>query len=130
MPTLQLELSPDELLKAVSQMDAAELDDFTARVLALRARRATSLPTDEVELIRQINQGVPSDIQKRFDQLVTRRWAEVLTEDEYQELLALTEQIERIDADRLERIAQLAHVRGIPLREMIRQLGLKQHPHD
>ena len=50
MPTLHIEaeLSPEELLAAVQQLSPAELDAFTAKVLALRAARvAPSLPAAE-----------------------------------------------------------------------------------
>jgi hypothetical protein len=130
MPT-QLELSPDELLNAVAQLDASELDSFTSRVLALRARRvAPLLPAEEEELVRRINALVPlPEAQRRFDLLVTRRRAKSLTPAEYEELLMLTEQIERNDADRLELLARLAQLRGVALRDVIQQLGLKPHAH-
>ena len=131
MPTVTIEaqLSPDDILSAVAQMDAPELDLFANRVLALRAARiAPSVPTEETELLRQINQQVPADIQKRYDALRRRRDAETLSKAEYSELQTLTEQIEQRDADRLQRLADLARLRQKPLRVLIAELGL--HPHD
>ena len=60
---------------------------------------------EETELLLKINQGLPLETQKRFNELVTKRQAETLTSDEHQELLHLTEQIENSDAERVKCLA-------------------------
>lgn len=133
MPTIQEEaqLSPEELLKAVGQLSTPELDAFAQHVSTLRAERAAPrLSANESVLLQQINQGLPDDTQRRFDELVFRRRAQTLTPHEHTELLALTEQIERTDARRLELLAELSHLRQVPLRRLMDQLGLRPRPHD
>lgn len=130
MPTITVEaqLSPSELIRAVEQLEPADLNAFTTQVLALRAQRiAPTLPAAEAELLRKINAGVPSDIQTRLDTLRSQKDQSPLTAEEYAELLTLTEQIERVDADRLEHLATLSQMRQIPLRQLMEQLGLKPH---
>jgi hypothetical protein len=133
MPIIQVEaqLSPEQLLKAVGQLSTPELDDFAERILTLRAERvAPRLPVDEAALLQQINQGLPDDLQARFDALVARRRAEVLTPQEHAELLALTEKIEQMDARRLEHLVDLSRLRKVPLKQLMEQMGLRPRPHD
>lgn len=127
MTTIKIEarLSSDELVKAVEQLDAPELARFVAEVVALQARRrAPSLPQAEAELLQRINQDVPAPLQGRYAELIVRRQAERLTPEEHQELLRLTGQIERLEADRAEHLAALARLRGASLVQLLADLGI------
>ncbi len=128
MPIVQVEaqLSTDELLKAVKQLSQAELEQFASQVIALTAqRRAPSLPQDEAELLLKINQGVPPDIQKRYNELIAKRQTETLTSNEYDELLSLTHEIEGLEARRVEYLAELARLRGTSLTILMGNLGIR-----
>ena len=123
---VEAHLSSDELIRAVEQLDASELEHFVAAVITLQARRrAPSLPQAESELLAQINQGIPAPVQQRYAELIARRQMERLTPEEHQELLQLTEQIEQIEAQRVEDLATLAHLRGTSLSRLITDLGLE-----
>jgi hypothetical protein len=127
MPTIniQAEVSVDVLVKAVEQLQGAELRQFTAHVLALNAKRmAPSVTQEEAALLLQINTPLPADVQRRFDELVAKRDAETLDAEEYAELLQLTQQVEAFDVARLEALAKLAALRGVTLHELMRQLEL------
>ena len=128
MPVVQIEaqLSTNELLKAVTQLSQRELEQFASQVMALTAqRRAPSLPQAEAELLLKINQGVPPDIQKRYNELIAKRQAEILTPDEYEELLRLTQQVEKLEARRVEYLAELACLRGTSLTALMENLGIR-----
>jgi hypothetical protein len=45
------------------------------------------------------------------------------------ELIKLTNQVEMFDAERLKHLIELAHLRDVPLDDLIRQLGIKPVPH-
>lgn len=127
MPTIQVqsEVSLDALLNGVEQLNTDELEHFADQVLAIRAnRRAPSLPLPEAELLQTINQGISQEIQKRFDELTIRRRADILTAEEHQELLQLVDQIEELDAKRMEALGQLAQLRKVSLRTLMSQLDL------
>jgi len=129
MSTLQVktELPFDELLKAVEQLNLPDLEQLMSQVITLQARhKAPNLSKNESELLLKINQGLPQDVQQRFDELVSKRQAETLTPDEHQELLDLTDQIEKSDARRVEYMAQLANLRGISLPTLMKELAI--HP--
>lgn len=118
--------STDELLTAIAQLNSSELEDFTSRVIRLRAQRlAPHVPKNEAELLKKINQGVPLNVQTRYDELAIKREAETLTAPEYDELLQLTDQIEQVDAERLRNLAELARLRKTSLDAIMAELDIK-----
>ncbi len=128
MPTLQIKahLSTDELLEAAAQLNKRELDRFASEVLALRARRrAPALSRSEAELLLKINQAISPEKHKRFRELVNKRRAESLTAEEQQELLLLGDEMERLEAERLKLLTELATLRGMSLREVMDDLGIR-----
>jgi len=129
MSTVQVktELPFDELLRAVEQLSLPDLEKLMFQVIALQARRkASSLSKDETELLLKINQGLPLDVQRRFDELVAKRQAETLMPAEHRELLALIEQVEKSDVRRVQHLAELARLRGISLTTLMDELSI--HP--
>ena len=128
MPVIQLEaqLSSTQLLQAVEQMPSEELAGFLERVLALHAQRsAAHLDLTESELLLQINRSLPPALRERYEALVAKRCAEILNAEEYAELLHLTEQIERLDANRLAALAELARLRQTSLTDLMQALGIQ-----
>lgn len=123
----KIQLSTDELLKAIGQLNQSELNQLVSQIIALRARRqARSLPQAEAKLLLKINQGLSPEVQKRYDELIAKRRAESLTTDEYDELLHLTDKIESLEARRIEYLAELAHLRQTSLTKLMEDLGI--HP--
>jgi hypothetical protein len=128
MPTVQVEaqLSFEDLLKAVEQLSPPELEQFVHQVIALQAhRKAPGLPKDEAELLLKINQGLPFDLQARYNELIAKRQAELLTPDEHTELLHLTEEVERQEGQRVRYMVELAHLRQLSLTQLLEELGLQ-----
>jgi len=129
MPTIQIE--KEQLLEAMLQMPQRELEQFVAKAFSLKARERTSaLSEREAELLFKINKGLPSATQRRLNELIDKRRAETISAKELRELKKLTDQIEKADAKRLELLTELAHLCNVPLRKLIKQLGLKPMPHD
>lgn len=127
MPTVQIEaqLSFDKLLEAASQLSLPDLERFSEQVLTLQARRkAPSLSKTEADLLLKINQGLPVEVRRRYATLMEKRQAETLSEDEYQELLNLTDQVEMKQAERIEALGQLAQLRGEPVQKMMKSLEI------
>src|SRR5262249_20259870 len=98
---------------------------------ALKAGQSSaSLSEREASLLMQINQGLPTATQKRFNELIGKRRAENINDVELQELKQLVDQVERADAERLRLLTELTALRGTSLRRLINSLGLKPVPHD
>jgi hypothetical protein len=132
MPVIQVEaqVPTDELLKAVGRLSQPDLEQFVFQVIALRAKRqAPGLPHAESELLLKINEGIPSDIQKRYNELIAKRQAEILTPDEYAELLQMTQQVEKLEVRRVEYLAELARLRGMSLTALMKNLGIRPPAH-
>jgi len=122
-----VEVSSEQLLKAVVQLPQSELEQFFAQVLALRPRHAEyRLSQAESELLLKINQGVSADLQHRYNELIAKRQNRTLTPKEYEELLQLTDKVELLDAKRVEYLLELARIRNKPLMLLMEELGI--HP--
>ncbi len=119
-------VSSDDLLKAVGQLNMPELERFTSEVIALQAqKKAPSLPRSESELLLKINQGLPEKFKRRYDELIEKRRAETLSQKEYKELLRMTQETEKFEAQRVECLAQLAKTRKTTLSVLMKSLGLQ-----
>jgi hypothetical protein len=129
MPTtvrLETQVSTDDLLHAVEHLPDSELQDFLERASRLRAARiAKHLTTNETVLLEDIAKAIPSEMQKRFDVLVAKRIENTLSQVELLELLSLTDQIENLDAARVESLAALAAIRNTDLKSLMLDLGIQ-----
>jgi hypothetical protein len=123
---VQIQLSSEDLLKAVEQLSHEDLKIFISQVITLQAQRNTShLNQRESELLLKINQIIPSDIQNNYNNLIAKRDGLTLTNNEHQELLHLTEQIELQEAQRVECLVELANLRGVSLNTLMENLGVQ-----
>lgn len=121
--------SPEELLTAIDQLDVAELRPFVSQVLARTARRlAPHLERRESELIDKINRALPPEAEQRYRELIAARQAETLSPAELEELVALTDRAERLQVERLKHLVDLSRIRGVPLTDLMHELGIKPLP--
>ncbi len=128
MPTIRVEarVSGDDLLDAARQLDPAEFGRFVSAVLDLRAeRQAPRVPAAETDLLLRINAGLPDDVRRRFDELAAKRRDETLMPEEHAELLRLTDEVERQQADRVAALSELARLRGVSLAAVMARLGIR-----
>lgn len=128
MPTIniQADVSVEMLVKAAEQLSETELRHFTSQVLALNAKRtAPSVMQAEAELLVHINNRLPKDVQRRYDELIAKRDAETLSDAEHEEFLRHIKQVEAFDVARVEALSQLAAHHGVTLSALMRQLGIE-----
>ncbi len=126
MPIIKANISSEDLLQAVKQLNEHELESFIADVIAFHAqRKAPHLAETEATLLQHINLPVPDTMQQRYNELIASRRAERLTDEEYAELLRLTDQVEALQAQRVAYLAQLAQLRGKSLTQVMADLGIK-----
>jgi len=126
MPTIQAHVSGDELLKAAEQLTPAELQEFVAGVLVLRAQRqAPHLSAEESKLLLSINQGLPEKLRNRLNTLIAKRDDDTLSNEEHQELIQLNDQVEQRQAERAAALGKLAILRKTSLTSLMDQLGIK-----
>ena len=95
-------------------------------MLALQAdQRAPRLPRVEAELLQIINRAPPVDMQKQFDTLNSRRRSLTLMDKEQNELLGLIDQMEAFDVQRVEALSELARLRRISLKALMKELNIR-----
>src|SRR5258708_1573059 len=76
MPTIQVEanVTRTDLLRAAQQLPADELRAFVGDILGLQAQlNASRLPARESALLLQINQGLPTALEARCRELISKR---------------------------------------------------------
>ncbi len=128
MPTVQVEaqLTTNELLQAVQQLGKNELDQFVFQVMNLRAKQqAPSLPKTESDLLLKINQGLPIELQKKYNELLEKRRAEKLTPEEHKELLKLSDQVEKLETQRVKYLAEMARLQQTNITDLMNSLGIQ-----
>jgi hypothetical protein len=116
----------DTIYKSLNQLNVADLDKVMHQIIDLRQKKNPSiLSKKESDLLKAINAGLPKELQNRYNVLVKKRHKETLTDTEYEELLMLTEQVEKLDNQRLSYLLELAKLRNQSLDDVITSLELK-----
>ena len=124
------QISINELLQSVGQLNTREFEEFFNKIQSLRLQKTVSNTDFEAnKLLKQINTGLLSTKQTRFEYLVARRDARTITEIEFEELLKLTHDIEKNDVIRLKRIAKLADLKRMTLPEVVSFYNLQPTQH-
>jgi hypothetical protein len=121
--TLTLHITPDlehELQRRAAQAGLAP-SAYAERLLQ-NGLRALARP--EAELLQRINQSLTPEAWQRYEVLLAHRQAETLTPEEQTELIALSDQLEAFNAQRLEALTEMAQLRGVPVPALMAQLGL------
>lgn len=132
MPTVQVEahLSSNKILEAISQFSIEELDNFMYQLNVLRAKQIVpGLSKKETELLININEGIPDAVQSRFNHLRNRLENETISPEEHDEYLELVDQIENIDAQRVQSLMEFAQLRQISITTLMNDLGINTPPH-
>jgi hypothetical protein len=118
--------SPNRLLEFVERMSLPDLDRFLWQVIILRSRRRVPhLSAKESKLLLQINKGLPVSVQTKLNHLVAKRRAGTLTADEHNVLLGLIDKLENAEAQRVKALGELAHLRGVSVKTLMKQLGIR-----
>lgn len=117
------QVSQEQLLKAIEQMPSSEFDAFVSQVVAMQARRgAVTNSARESELLLRSHQALPAERQRRFENLVDRRQSGVISEAELGELIAIADLLERMEADRMDAIVELASLKKTTVSTLLDQL--------
>ncbi|MEW6127986.1 MAG: hypothetical protein AB1757_13180 [Acidobacteriota bacterium] len=127
MPTNNIET--DQLLVAASQMSSTELEQFVNKLFAIKVKKgAPSLPAKELELLQKINQGFPPATFTRMQNLIAKRQSRTISDKELQELIGITDEVERVNVERIKYLIELAALRNLTLDKLMDQLGIKPSP--
>ena len=132
MPTIQVkaQISAQELIDAAGQLDGAELEAVTNRLLVMRAeRRAPHLSPEETDLLLKINTPLPEETWRRYTSLYAKLEPDTITPQEHAELLELISIVEMDNARRISHLIELALLRGTTLDALMTSLGIGPRSH-
>jgi preprotein translocase subunit SecA len=127
--TSQINIGLEQLVSSISQLETVELEQFVEQInLLLATRKISNLPQRETELLEQISQGLPEEIQHRYDELQLKLHNETIGAEEHEELLSLIDTVERSSVNRLKHLVELSQLRRVSLDELMSQLGIHHPP--
>ncbi len=122
---IESQISFQDLLKVVEQLEIKDLEEFVESVLKIRAKKiAPSLTDKESALVKKINRPLPKKLQHRFEVLNQKRKEETLTTAEQKELIEITKKFESLNVRRLKALDALSKLRQTPVKELMKELGI------
>ena len=125
MENIRQQSNFDSIIQSLSKLDLGELDQVMSNLLGLRRQKLPSVLSEfESSLLKKINKPIPSVIQKRYNSLLDKRDKNILSKDEYSELIELTNYTEQYGVQRLEYLVELSKLRNVTLEELIEELEL------
>ena len=134
--TLDLPLELEKHLQDEAAQEGLAPDRFVLDALEERLykRRAGQdvphLSKEESELMQRINEGLSEETWLRYHDLVSQRKAGTLTQEQHQELILLSDQVEMDYAQRLGLVLELARLRGTSLEAQMKTLGIPQYTYE
>lgn len=126
---IKAEITPQNLVAALKKLPPAELDTILREVRTARTASGTdSLTAAETKLLDRINNAISPEAWREYKTLRLKLDSGTLNELEHARLIALTDRIEELQADRIQAVADMAALRDVPFGELWRQLGLGPTP--
>jgi len=133
MPVVDLkaELDKNDLIKIANQLETVELDEFIRDMIRIRANRKTDPKLQkEEELLLIINHNFSKKEQERFDELVTMRQTNNISDEDLMELIALTDYSEQIATERVNALTQLSKIKGVGVSALMKELKVQPHNYE
>ncbi len=123
-------MTPARLLAEMAELSVRQLDRVIEGASRIRFERHKALlPARESELLRTVNRGLDAERQIRLDHLQAKLREEKITSRERAQLLRLTETLEKLAAERLEALIELAALRQTSVPKLMEELGLPESSH-
>jgi hypothetical protein len=121
-------------LQRQAQKVGLQPEEYVVNTLREHLREQQSQPSVlspvEAELLQKINSGLSQVDWQRYHTLTDKRRDETLTAEEQSELIALSNQIEVANAERIEHLVALAKLRQTSLETVMVDLGIQSPTYD
>ena len=127
----QMNLNIKSLIGGFNDMPLQDLESFIKELnaLAIKKRIADKGKTDKSILLKINRATLPEEMMERYTFLQEKMEVESLSDLEYQELLNLVNQEEKVRNKRFQYLLELSQLRSIPLYELMNRLGLNTSVH-
>ena len=129
--TISLEIAPEleNQLRQTAAKNGTTLESYLTELIQRDLRSCEeigiNLPKTEAELLAQINLGLSEEMWQKYHLLLDKRRAEILEPNEQQELIEISDRIERENAKRIAALAKLSQIRGVEIGILMEELGIK-----
>lgn len=126
----QIKLGLKEILEGISQLDISDIESFLKEVAHILAQKKESGIQEKREehLLKQIQVSYPPELTTRYQELSAKLTDGELSQKEQGEYLHISDQFEKLDAQRLSQLLELSALRNTPLPLLIRELSLPSPP--
>lgn len=126
--TLRIEMTPEleQQLQQAADKAGVTPDAYIVRLLQQNLKPTHRLPDNEVELLQRIDRSLSHIEWPRYSNLLSKRNAQTLNPTEHNELIAISEQIELANAQRIEALGELSRIRNTSINNLIAELELGQ----
>jgi hypothetical protein len=127
--TITVDATLAEAYNAAPKMNKKKAQSAMWRVLrAASSGKTRTNPADlspqEARLILKVHSNLPDRKRKRYHKLIEKSEAGRLTPEEHAELLTLVDESEKVWAERIKALAELARLRRATPVEVMKQLGI------
>ena len=105
MTTITLNLSPELEHKLCAEAAKQGLEPERYILNTLQERLQPSLPTaqpTEADLLQQINIGFSAQTWEQYHTLIAKRHAETISPEEHEQLIQLSDRLEKLNVDRIQ----------------------------
>ena len=127
--TLDLNSELEEWVRSEATRNGLDETSFVMKTLERQRTQASTrpraLPTEEAELLHKINVGLPEEFWNEYRDLIGKRRAEFLTDQEHTRLLELSDRVESDNVERITHLIQLAQIRNTSLDDLMLELGIR-----
>jgi len=118
-------VTPSQILDEMTRLSARQLETVIQGAALLRLRKQKRvLESRESDLLQIINRGLSQEKNSRLRELEQKLRDEAITRAERAEFLRLTHQLEKLAAERLKALTDLATVRKTSVSSLMQELGL------
>lgn len=118
-----------ELIKMIADVQSEQLLNTLVQLLKKDSKQVVpSLSEQESALLLKINEGLPTEIQARYNELSLKSVQKKLTNKEHQELLAIIPQVEAKTVERLKYLIELAQLWNMTVDAVMEKLELQTPP--
>jgi hypothetical protein len=105
------------------------IGQFLEHIFPEKSPSVSTVSGREATLLQQVNLDFTPEKWALYLKLKEKRQKGKLTKLQQEQLIKLTEEIEMANAKRIAVLAELAHIRNLPIRVLMEQLGLT-HNHE
>lgn len=124
--TIDIAQELQEQLRTAADRAGLSPDAYAANILTQHlSKQVAAVSESEAELLQQINVGLSEEKWQRYHQLRQKLEDGTLPQDEQQELLGITDEIERANVHRIEALIKLADLRNTTLDALMDELGVR-----